>query len=153
MTTAIAAPPKTEAVAFDLEGGLINVSTIRGLARDASAFHAAMLGCPPNPHVVEAAREAHENGAAILVMTSAPRRFEQLVTVWLGRSKVPATLVFMRGRGDHRPGAVVKRERLLAVHRQFTGLTVWSADPNVARLSEREGIDVKKLRGYWSETR
>lgn len=150
MTTAIA-PPRT-AVAFDLEGGLIDVSSIHHLANDASRFHRASLECPPNRDVVAAARRAHESGKAVLVMTGGDRRLEQLVATWLGRNGVPATLVLMRGRGDYRPGAVVKRERLRGAHRQFGSLTVWSADPSVTRLSEQEGITVTELPGYWGDT-
>lgn len=140
-----------EAVAFDLEGGLIDVSRIHGLANDASRFHRASLGCPPNREVVNAARQAHENGKVVLVMTGGDRRLEQLVAVWLGRNGVPTTLVLMRSRGDYRPGAVVKRERVRAAHRQFGNLTVWSADPSVNRLSEQEGIEVIPLPGYWGD--
>ncbi|MFE4579375.1 HAD family hydrolase [Streptomyces chartreusis] len=152
MTTAIATPPKTAAVAFDLEGGLINVSAIHHVAKDSSRFHAAMLGCPPNRDVVATARHARESGKTVLVMTGADRRLEQLVVTWLGRQDVPATLLLMRGRTDYRPGAVVKRERLRAAYRQFGSLTVWSADPSVNRLSEQEGIDVVALPGYWGDT-
>jgi hypothetical protein len=150
VTTAIA-PPRT-AVAFDLEGGLVNVSRIRHLANDASRFHAAMLECPPNRNVVAAARRASESGKTVLVMTGGNRRLEQLVVTWLGRHGVPAALLLMRDRTDYRPGAVVKRERLRAAHRQFGNLTVWSADPSVNRLSEQEGIDVVELPGYWGDT-
>jgi hypothetical protein len=152
VTTAIAAPPKTAAVAFDLEGGLINVRSIRHLASDAAAFYRAVLQCPPNRRVVQAAREAHANGKTVLVMTGGDKRLEQLVVTWLGAHGVPANLVLMRGRGDFRPTAVVKGERLRAALRQFGGLTVWSADPSVARVSERDGIDVHALPGYWGET-
>ncbi|WP_326724686.1 hypothetical protein OHT59_40425 [Streptomyces sp. NBC_00243] len=141
-----------EAVAFDLEGGLIDVSRIHALVNDASRFHRASLGCPPNREVVQAARWAHASGKVVLVMTGGDRRLEQLVATWLGRNGVPATLVLMRGRGDYRPGAVVKRERLRAAHRQFGSLTVWSADPSVTRLSEQEGIEVIPLPGYWGDT-
>lgn len=152
MTTAIA-PPRTivGALAFDLEGGLINVSRIRHLAHDASKFHAAMLGCRTNARVVRAARRAREDGQTVLVMTDADRRLEQLVVTWLNRNDVPATLLLMRGRADYRPSAVVKQERLRAAHRQFDSLTVWSADPSVNRLSEQEGIDVVPLPGYWGD--
>ncbi|MEE1764381.1 hypothetical protein [Streptomyces sp. SP18BB07] len=149
MTTAIA-PPRT-AVVFDLEGGLINVSRIRRLAGDASAFHRASLGCPPNLGIVKAARRAHEQGATVLVITGGDRRLEPLVAAWLVRHTVPSTLVLMRGRGDYRPGAVVKREQLRAAHRQFANLSVWSADPNLTRLSEQEGITTTVLPGYWGE--
>lgn len=151
MTSAVGAPP-CSAVAFDLEGGLIDVSGIHHLAHDSSAFHSAMLGCPPNREVVAAAQQASRSGKVVLVMTGSDRRLEHLVAVWLGRQGVPASLVLMRGRGDYRPGAVVKRERLRAASRQFTDLTVWSADPSVTRLSEREGISVRQLPDYWAET-
>ncbi|QFG13207.1 phosphatase [Streptomyces phage Gilgamesh] len=150
MTTVIA-PPRA-AVAFDLEGGLIDVSGIHHLAHDASQFHRASLGCPANLTVLAAAHRALRDGKAVLVMTGGDRRLEQLVRVWLGQYGVPAAMVLMRCRGDYRPGAVVKRERLRAVHRQFPSLTVWSADPNVTRLSEPDGIDVVALPGYWGDT-
>lgn len=146
------APPRTAAVAFDLEGGLIDVSGIHHLANDASRFHSAMLECPPNRDIVADARSAHQAGSTVLVMTGGDRRLEQLVVNWLGRHGVPAALLLMRSRNDYRPGAVVKRERLRAAHRQFGSLTVWSADPNVNRLSEQEGIDVIALPGYWGAT-
>ncbi|MDI3102077.1 hypothetical protein QJ054_34130 [Streptomyces sp. AN-3] len=150
MTTVIA-PPRA-AVAFDLEGGLIDVSSIHHLANDAARFHRASLGCPANRDVLNAARRAHESGKTVLVMTGGDRRLEQLVRVWLGQHGVPAALVLMRCRGDYRPGAVVKRERLRAAHRQFPSLTVWSADPSVTRLSAPDGIDVVELPGYWGDT-
>jgi hypothetical protein len=150
VTTAIAAPPRG-AVAFDLEGGLINVRRIRHLAGDAAAFHRASLGCPPNRTVVQAAREAHAKGQTVLVMTGGSRRLEQLVRTWLGRNGVPCTLVLMRGRGDFRPAAVVNGERLLSLSRQYGGLTVWSANPSIANVSARYGIDVHSLPGYWGE--
>lgn len=150
MTTAIA-PPTVAAVAFDLEGGLINVSKIHHLAGDTSRFHAAMLGCPPNPRVVAAARHAKESGRTVLVMTGGDRRLEQLVITWLGRNAVSTTMVLMRGRGDYRPSAVVKQEQLRASYCHFGQLTVWSADPSVARLSEQDGMDVVMLPGYWGD--
>jgi hypothetical protein len=150
VTTAVAAPPRG-AVAFDLEGGLINVHRIRHLAGDAAAFHRASLGCPPNRRIVQAARDAHAKGLTVLVMTGGDKRLEQLVATWLGRNGVPATLVLMRGRGDFRPAAVVKGERLRAARRQFAHLTVWSADPSVTRVTEQNDIDVHPLPGYWGD--
>ncbi|WP_371605054.1 hypothetical protein OG345_42305 (plasmid) [Streptomyces sp. NBC_01220] len=151
MTTAVGAPPRS-AVAFDLEGGLIDVSGIHHLAHDSSAFHSAMLGCPPSREVVSAAQQASRSGKVVLVMTGSDRRLEHLVAAWLGRHGVPATLVLMRGRGDYRPSAVVKRERLAAASRRYAELTVWSADPSVTRLSTRDGLFVTLLPGYWAET-
>ncbi|MGW1617222.1 hypothetical protein ACWCQZ_49470 [Streptomyces sp. NPDC002285] len=83
MTTAVAT---RDAVAFDLEDGLIDVSNINHLTTDTSAFHRANLGCPPNHDVVTAARRAHRNGKGVLVMTGGDRRLEQLVITWLGKT-------------------------------------------------------------------
>lgn len=149
MTTAIA-PPR-EAVAFDLEGGLANVTRIHRLAGDASRFYQAILKCPANRDVVRAAKEAHKSGKTVIVMTGGDHRFAPVVAQWLARHRVPSTRVLMRGRGDYRPSAVVKLERLCIAHRQFPTLTVWSADPGLAHLSEQEGITVTKLPGYWGD--
>ncbi|MFF8696209.1 hypothetical protein ACF08W_28760 [Streptomyces sp. NPDC015144] len=151
MTTVIDAPPRTAATVFDLEGGLVDVSAIHGLARDASRFHSAMLECPPHLDVVAAARSAHQAGETVLVMTSGDRRLERRVITWLARHGVPAALLLMRSRNDFRPSAVVKRERLRAAHYRFECLSVWSADPSVTRLSEQDGIDVVPLPGYWGD--
>ncbi|MER7952065.1 hypothetical protein ABTY59_32205 [Streptomyces sp. NPDC096079] len=150
MTTA-AAPPRTGLV-IDLEGGLINVRSIRHLAKDAARFHEASLGCPPNKRIVADARRAHRDGLTVLVMTGGDRRLGERIVAWLGDNEVPAAVLLMRCQGDYRPGAVVKRERLRAARRRFADLTVWSADPSVTRLSERDGIAVRELPGYWGET-
>ncbi|WP_328491269.1 HAD family hydrolase [Streptomyces zaomyceticus] len=150
MTTAVA--PRRIGLVIDLEGGLINVRSIRHLAQDASQFHRASLRCPPNRRIVADARRAHRNGMAVLVMTGGDRRLGEHIRAWLGRNEVPAAVLLMRCQGDYRPGAVVKRERLRAARRQFDDLTVWSADPSVTRLSERDGIAVRELPGYWGET-
>lgn len=147
MTTAVA---QRNAAVFDLEG-LIDVSGIRHLAKNAAAFSRASLGCPANRDVVSAARRAHKSGKTVLVITGGDRRLEQLVAAWLRLHRVPSTLVMMRCRGDYRPGPVVKRERLRAARLRFAGFEVWSGDQNVARLLEQDGIDVTVVPGWEDE--
>ncbi|MGW0032999.1 hypothetical protein ACWDXD_24680 [Streptomyces sp. NPDC003314] len=152
MTTAVAPPLTRTAIVFDLEGCLIDVSSIHHLANNAAAFHRAALGCPLNRGGAEAARQAHHDGKTVLVMTGADRRLEDLVSVWLGRNAVPASRLLMRNRQDYRPAAVVKRDRLRLARGLFDQVTVWSADPSVTRVLAREGFAVKELPGYWGDT-
>ncbi|WP_307825606.1 hypothetical protein [Streptomyces sp. MBT33] len=151
MTTAIALQ---DAEIFDVDGTLVDVSGIRHLIKGPggfTAFHRASASCPPNQYVVEAAREAHARGRAVLIMTGRDRRWERLTSMWLALHDVPSTGLWMRGRGDYRPDYVIKRELLRSVRRQYNVLRAWDDNPNVIRLWSEENIPVEVVPGWVDE--
>ncbi|WP_317696671.1 hypothetical protein [Aeromicrobium sp. REDSEA-S32_B7] len=83
----------TDAVIADLDGTLVDVSSIlhhvAGDERDFAAFHSASRDCPPRPEVVEAVRAAHEQGRAVLVVTSREFVWRDLTLDWLQQHDVP----------------------------------------------------------------
>jgi hypothetical protein len=100
---------------------------------------------------VDAAREAHARGRAVLVMTGRDRRWERLTAMWLALHDVPSAGLWMRGRGDYRPDYVIKRELLRSVRQRYNVLRAWDDNPNVIRLWNEEDIPVEVVPGYVDE--
>ncbi|MEN3586721.1 hypothetical protein AAH978_21615 [Streptomyces sp. ZYX-F-203] len=145
---------RRKAEIFDVDGTLVDVSGIRHLIDGPggfAAFHLAGASCPAHPHVVEAAREAHAEGRAVLVVSGRERRWERLTSMWLALHEVPSDGLWMRRLGDYRPDYVVKREILASLRRRYDVVRAWDDNPNVIRLWQEEGIPVEVVPGWTDE--
>ncbi len=137
----------TDAVIADLDGTLVDVSSIlhhvAGEERDFAAFHAASRDCPPRPEVVDAVRAAHEQGRAVLVVTSREFVWRDLTLDWLQEHDVPYDQLVMRIVGDYRPDHVVKAEMLDQLEKDgYRVVEAWEDAADVADLWGSRGIDV-----------
>ncbi|MDR6119060.1 beta-phosphoglucomutase-like phosphatase (HAD superfamily) [Aeromicrobium sp. SORGH_AS981] len=137
----------TDAVIADLDGTLVDVSSIlhhvTGEERDFAAFHASSRDCPPRPEVVEAVRAAHEQGRAVLVVTSREFVWRDLTLDWLQEHDVPYDQLVMRIVGDYRPDHVVKAEMLDELEKDgYRVLEAWEDAPDIADLWRSRDIDV-----------
>lgn len=75
-------------------------------------FHEAGLLAPPNPPVVDLARQVHAAGGRVVVVTARSGRWAAPTTLWLADNNIPFEQVHSRLEGDGRPDAVVKAEIL-----------------------------------------
>lgn len=137
----------TDAVIADLDGTLVDVSSIlhhvTGKERDFAAFHAASRDCPPRPEVVDAVRDAHEQGRAVLVVTSREFVWRDLTLDWLQEHDVPYDQLVMRIVGDYRPDHVVKGEMLDQLEKDgYRVLEAWEDASDIADLWRSRDIDV-----------
>ncbi|WP_286689434.1 HAD family acid phosphatase [Aeromicrobium sp. REDSEA-S38_B2] len=137
----------TDAVIADLDGTLVDVSSIlhhvAGDERDFAAFHSASRDCPPRPEVVEAVRAAHEQGRAVLVVTSREFVWRDLTLDWLQQHDVPYDQLVMRIVGDYRPDHVVKAEMLDQLEKDgYRVVEAWEDAEDIADLWRSRGIDV-----------
>ena len=137
----------TDAVIADLDGTLVDVSSIlhhvTGKERDFAAFHAASRDCPPRPEVVDAVRDAHEQGRAVLVVTSREFVWRDLTLDWLQEHDVPYDQLVMRIVGDYRPDHVVKAEMLDQLEKDgYRVLEAWEDASDIADLWRSRDIDV-----------
>ncbi|MFG2512661.1 hypothetical protein [Streptomyces sp. NPDC048584] len=151
MTTAVALQ---DAEIFDADGTLVDVEPIRHLIKGPggfTAFHRASIDCQPHQYVVDAAREAHAKGRAVLIVTGRDRRWERLTAMWLALHGVPSDGLWMRGRGDYRPDYVIKRELLRSIRRRYNVVRAWDDNPNVIRLWHEENIPVEVVPGWVDE--
>lgn len=135
---------------WDMDGTLVNVTDIRHLARakDFDAFHQASEFCPPNDHVVRAARRAQDEGHINIVCTGRMERHRALSRRWLKKHDVPYAYLWMRADGDYRKDFVVKRDMLLAARIAFDIVGVWDDRPEVIEMWENHGLTVTPVPGW-----
>jgi phosphoglycolate phosphatase-like HAD superfamily hydrolase len=140
------------AVIFDVDGTLCDVRTIRhhvrGRRQDFQAFHAAAIDCPPHEHVAAAARQAHGDGLAVLVVTSRKEMWRRPTGFWLAMHAIPSDALYMRGNRDGRPDVEVKRDVLQRIRRRFEVVAAWDDNPAIIALWESRGIPVHVVDGW-----
>lgn len=141
-----------EAVIFDVDGTLVDVSGIRHLlnapTRDFEAFHQASMDCPPHTWVVDLARATHRAGRKVVVVTARRETFSFLTALWLQENNVPHERLEMRGRYDFRPDGQVKADILARLRNRYRIVGAVDDNPAVIALWESENIPVTVVPGW-----
>lgn len=146
-----------DAVIFDVDGTLCNVSTARHHVilsdtqkrKNFDKFHEDALSCPPHHNVVEAARVAHSDGLAVLVVTARSSEWMNQTVWWLLLNDVPFDQMYMRKRGDGRKDFLVKQDILAMIRRDgFNPIHAWDDNPNVLALWDAEDIPTTIVPGW-----
>lgn len=146
-----------EAVIFDCDGTLVDVSSIRhlvaggpqnGYRKDFEAFHREAVNCPPHRWVVEAAKAEHALGRAVLIVTGRSAEHRNSTAMWLALHEVPSEAMWMRARGDYRPDYVVKAEILAKIRKTWRVVRAYDDNPNVLRLWAQERIATVVVPGW-----
>lgn len=147
-----AKPQKAEL--YDVDGTLCDVRGIRHYvtsgSRDFHSFHMASQFCPPNHDVVEQARAARAEGRAVIVLTARMARYRMLTRRWLNSWDIPFDILRTRRDGDFRKDAVVKREILASLRRDFDIVRAYDDNPAVIEVWQSEGIETVVVPG-WDE--
>jgi len=146
-----------EAHVYDVQGTLINVSSVRHLVEcdkpDFDAFHEATGSCPPNQDIVDEAKRSHLAQKVVVVMTGMNEKYRGLVATWLHRHEVPFDLLLMRPNKDFRKDFVVKAEMLREVRlRGFVVTHAWDDNPQIVDLWQNEKIPVTVVPGWTGKT-
>lgn len=145
---------KAEAVIFDVDGTLCDVSSVRhyvtGEVKNFDAFHRASAFCPPHQWVVDEAIKQNEIGRKVIVATGRDRKYAQLTFNWLIDVGVPFHGLYTRNFGDRRKDAVVKLEMLHRFRELYTVVHAWDDNPSIIEVWQSEGIPVTVVPG-WDE--
>lgn len=146
-----------EAVIFDCDGTLVDVSSIRhlvaggpenGYRKDFDAFHREAVNCPPHPWVLEAAKAENAAGRAVLIVTGRSAEHRNSTAMWLALHGVPSEAMWMRARGDYRPDYVVKAEILAKIRKSWRVARAYDDNPSVLRLWAQERIATVVVPGW-----
>lgn len=141
-----------DAVIFDVDGTLCDVSSVRhhvrGKPRNFDAFHSASLSCPPHAHVADAARTAHAEGLAVIVVSARQERWRRPTEFWLAMHDIPSDHLYLRDDTDGRQDVEVKRDILARVRQRYTVVAAWDDNPSVIELWESENIAVTVVPGW-----
>jgi hypothetical protein len=134
-----------------MDGTLADVAGIRHLLDGPGRFHAfhmASIDCPPHQWVVEDARRDAAAGLAVLIVTAREACYRHVTAWWLALNAVPSEAMWMRGRRDNRPDAVVKAEILRKILASYEVVSAHEDQPRVAAVWESAGIPVTMVPGW-----
>jgi beta-phosphoglucomutase-like phosphatase (HAD superfamily) len=146
---------KCDAVIFDVDGTLANVSKLRREwlysedgKMDFQGFHAASLDAPVIPWVREAALQTHAQGRAVVIVTGRASRWRHHTAWWLALNNVPSDALLMRANNDNRPDALVKINMLNQIQLSWRPIWVFDDNPSTIRVWQNAGIPVTVVPGW-----
>jgi len=150
---------KPNAVIFDMDGTLANVSSIRHhltkfdatkrrVIKHFDRFHAESVNVPPHSHVVNAAQVAKMLGHDILIVTARKHQWRNHTAWWLAMHDVPSDALFMRGDDDNRKDVDVKRDMLSIIRKQWNVIAAWDDNPSIVSLWNEKGIHCNVVDGW-----
>jgi FMN phosphatase YigB (HAD superfamily) len=132
-----------KAAIVDLDGTLVNVSSIRhlveGKKKNFEQFHARSAECPPNQVVVELTDYLSQNNFKIIIMSGRISRYLDLSISWLQAHKVNFHEIYLRDNQDFRPDFEIKRD-LFEFVRQYRVQVAIDDKPNLRKLWLELGI-------------
>ena len=143
-----------QGVIFDMDGTLADVRSIRhhvvndSRRKDFDAFHAESVNVPAHQHVVEAARQAHHDGLAVLIVTARKAKWRHHTAFWLAINGIPSDGMWMRADHDNRPDREVKTDILRRIRQTFDVVHAWDDNPAVIAVWESHGIPTTKVEGW-----
>jgi phosphoglycolate phosphatase-like HAD superfamily hydrolase len=146
---------KPAAVIFDMDGTLVDVTTVRHHVLDRrrknyDAFHYGSIFCPPHEWVAAAAREHHAAGTVVLVVTAREDRWRALSSGWLDYNGIPHHELHMRPTGDFRRDRLIKAEILADLRKRYDIRHAYDDNPAIIGLWEDEGVPATVVPG-WAE--
>jgi FMN phosphatase YigB (HAD superfamily) len=147
---------KRPAAIFDVDGTLVNVSSVRhhvmGEKKRFDLFHGGALECPQNENVVDILRIFQDLGFAILIVTARNERWFYHTLFWLREHEIEFDEIFMRGDKDNRPDYEIKGDILKRINVEYDVRVAVDDNPNVIRLWEENGIQTVIIDG-WGEAK
>lgn len=150
---------KKNAVIFDMDGTLADVSSIRHhlryydeskrrIIKHFNIFHEKSVDVPAHSHVVNAAQVAHLMGNDILVVTARKHMWRHQTAWWLAMHGVHSDALFMRGNHDNRPDYEVKKDILNTIRQAWNVIHAWDDNPSIIKLWTEEGIPTTIVEGW-----
>ena len=150
---------KKDAVIFDVDGTLADVSSIRHyltkfdetkrrVIKHFNKFHAESINVPAHPHVANAAQVCKLLGTEVLVVTARKHMWRNQTAMWLALNNIPSDALFMRGNDDNRPDYEVKKDILNTIRQAYNVIHAWDDNPSIIKLWTEEGIPCTIVEGW-----
>lgn len=143
---------RPDAVVFDMDGTLTDVSGIRHLVRggnhDFHRFHEESVNQPPNQDVVDLAKQHAADGKKIVIVTARKAKYRNHTAMWLAQNDVPSDAMYMRGDKDGRPDYEVKKDILSRMSNSFNVVHAVDDNPNVLKLWHENDIPTTRVPGW-----
>lgn len=139
-------------IVFDMDGTLVDVSSIRHLVggnnKNFDAFHLESVNCPPIPGVLEHARMAKADGFKVIQVTARSEKYRSSTSWWIAENQVPSDALYMRADGDYRPDYEVKRDILNRILKSYDIIKAFDDNPHIVRLWREYNIPCVVVPGW-----
>lgn len=141
-----------EAIIFDIDGTLCDVSSIRmcveGPNADFDEFHRRSVDCLPIQWVKEAAIEAARGGFQVIQVTARQEKYRALTGFWLAMHKIPSEALYMRTNGDFRPDYEVKCDILSQIKDKYNIVKAYDDNPTIVEMWSENNIPCVVVPGW-----
>jgi len=151
---------RRSAVIVDVDGTLVDVSSIRHYVREAiqpdgsytqknfDKFHKASILCPAIWPTIDKVMYYWEWGVDVLIVTARGSQYDKTTRDWLYKYGVPYTQLFMREVGDQRADVDVKRDILKEILQTWNPVHAIDDNPNVIALWQEYSIPTTVVPGW-----
>ncbi|MCA1839880.1 MAG: hypothetical protein LC723_06065 [Actinobacteria bacterium] len=156
----MASKPKKSAIIVDMDGTLVDVSSIRHYVREAlqpdgsyskknfDDFHKASILCPAIWTTIDKVNWYWTNRYDVLIVTARSRTYDKTTKDWLYKYAVPYSELFMRDVGDQRSDRDVKADILAQIQEKWVVIHAIDDNPSVVSLWQDHGIDTTVVPGW-----
>lgn len=145
---------KPQAIIFDMDGTLVDVSAIRHYVLNRQKrfdeFHRESVNCPQNEWVVLDLLSLYSAAIRILIVTARSTKYRHETAWWLALHGIPSDAMYMRAEGDYRKDVEVKSDILTRIRSRYKVIGAYDDNPSIIALWKREGIKTVTVPG-WSE--
>lgn len=149
---------KPKAVIFDVDGSLVDVSSIRhhlipsdprfSGRKDFTKFHEESVNCPPHWWVKRGFLIRQEQGYKVIVVTARQEKYRAHTSWWLSEQGLHPDEHHHRQNGDFRKDVEIKREILADLRKRYDIVQAWDDNPAIIELWKSEGIDTVEVPGW-----
>jgi len=126
------------AVIFDIDGTLVDVSSIQHLVssghRQFDAFHRESINCPPFSQVLEIAQSLLKGPIKVLAISGRQERYRTLTDYWLAMHSLPLHELVLRPNDYQGNRVQFKKEKYAGVASKYNILAVFDNDPELLSL-------------------
>ena len=126
------------AVIFDIDGTLVDVSSIQHLVSDGirrfDDFHRESINCPPYLKVLEIAQELIKEPIRVLAVSGRQEKYRSLTDYWLAMHSLPLHELILRPNEFQGNRIQFKEEVFSSLSSQYQVLAVFDNDPQLISL-------------------
>ena len=129
---------RTPLVIFDIDGTLVDVSTIQHFVsennRDFDSFHRQSINCPPYLQVLEIAQGLIQNSLKVLAISGRQEKYRGLTDYWLAMNSLPLHELILRPNEYQGNRLEFKSEAFRNLTTRYNVIAVFDNDPQLLTL-------------------
>jgi phosphoglycolate phosphatase-like HAD superfamily hydrolase len=136
-----------KAIIFDLDGTLADTKDYEALHKiDSDEFRKVAKNADDYPHIVALAKEAHQQGRDVIILTARSAHYRTDTKEWLHRQGVHFDQLYMRPIGNDKNDKKVKKKILQdQILPNFEVKKAYDDKKKNVKMFRKEGIDAKKV--------